>query len=498
MPRSGGVSGSVAVVYVRQSRHKPGQMTVSPEVQEQSCRALAAVAACEEIVVYRDLDLSGGKMKGRRGFLAMLERIRAGGVTVIAVYDQSRSFRNTRDALEFYAFMGERLDIKVVFVHGSFDRSAIGGFTYTNLAAAHELERRMVGEKMRDALRFLAAQGHAVGAPPFGYRRVGAGLQADIEEEPEAAAVVRRIFRDYAAGGTSSRRMARRLNGEGVPGPAGRGWSHESLQDMLINPVYAGMTYSGSRRRHEGELMAAKWPAIIDRDLWEAVQAQRKRNTRRQGGRPGIGGGHAYVYARLLVCADCGRAMNCRNYKVKDGQRYVYYKCRGGETGGTCGSPSVREDRLIPWGTDLFERIDTVTRTAVSSELERVRARPRRPEDAIRRINTRLERITELYAMGHWDKDRYLSERTRLEASRRDLEGEGEAPRRTLHLDGVLDGWRTGDPVVRRALLAALFEELYVRDAVIVGWKPRSERAAEVERLMDEVGPRESERAESA
>jgi hypothetical protein len=57
----------------------------------------------------------------------------------------------------------------------------------------------------------------------------------------------------------------------------------------------------------------------------------------------------------------------------------------------------------------------------------------------------------------------------------------------------VLDGWRTGDPVVRRALLAALFEELHVRDGAIVGWKVRSERAAELERLMDEVGLQQSD-----
>jgi hypothetical protein len=34
---------------------------------------------------------------------------------------------------------------------------------------------------------------------------------------------------------------------------------------------------------------------------------------------------------------------------------------------------------------------------------------------------------------------------------------------------------------------APLFEELYVKDGAIVGWKPRVEGAAEVERLMDSV-----------
>lgn len=68
-------------------------------------------------------------------------------------------------------------------------------------------------------------------------------------------------------------------------------------------------------------------------------------------------------------------------------------------------------------------------------ELERARGKSqRRPEDAIKRVDVRLERITELYAMGHWEKDRYVQERARLEADRRDLE-DLEEPERTLKLD---------------------------------------------------------------
>src|SRR5579885_2743927 len=96
---------TTALVYVRQSRLKEGERTVSPEVQEQQCRALPAVASCETIEVFKDLDISGGKLKGRKGFLALVERIKAGGVNVVAAYDQSRAFRNTSDALDFYSLM---------------------------------------------------------------------------------------------------------------------------------------------------------------------------------------------------------------------------------------------------------------------------------------------------------------------------------------------------------------------------------------------------------
>ncbi|TMF51249.1 MAG: recombinase family protein, partial [Chloroflexi bacterium] len=94
---------------------------------------------------------------------ALVERIASGDVSVVAAYDQSRTFRNTADALAFYALIERHPEIEVGFVHGRFDRSPAGEFTYTTLAAAHAMERRMTAEKMRDAVRFRAAKGEMVG-----------------------------------------------------------------------------------------------------------------------------------------------------------------------------------------------------------------------------------------------------------------------------------------------------------------------------------------------
>jgi len=120
---------SRALIYVRQSRSKSYEHSVSPEVQEEACRRLPAVHRCEQVDVFTDLDISGGK-RARRGYDAMLARIRAGGVDVIAFYDQSRAFRSSLIAAEFKALLEEPAHkaIDVAFVHGTFDRSPVGGF----------------------------------------------------------------------------------------------------------------------------------------------------------------------------------------------------------------------------------------------------------------------------------------------------------------------------------------------------------------------------------
>src|SRR5438105_7239473 len=91
---------NIALIYVRQSRSKTYERSVSPEVQEAACRALPAVARCDQVEVFTDLDVSGGK-RARRGYDALLERVRRGGVAVVAAYDQSRAFRSTLIAAEF-------------------------------------------------------------------------------------------------------------------------------------------------------------------------------------------------------------------------------------------------------------------------------------------------------------------------------------------------------------------------------------------------------------
>lgn len=62
-------------------------------------------------------------------------------------------------------------------------------------------------------------------------------------------------------------------------------------------------------------------------------------------------------------------------------------------------------------------------------------------------------------------------------------------PQRSCAWSVAWGRWRGGVPVVLRALAGALFEELHVKGGTTIGWKPRLERAAEVERLMDEVAP---------
>jgi DNA invertase Pin-like site-specific DNA recombinase len=458
----------IAVVYVRQSRYKDYERTVSPDVQRESCAALPPVKACDRVDLLQDLDLSGGKLAGRKAFLSLLDRVRRGEVNVIAAYDQSRAFRNTRDALEFYGLLNEHPEVEVVFVQGRFDRSAVGGFNYTALAAAHELERRMTGEKIKASKRHQAALGQMVGAVPSGYvrRKVGNELRVEIDEP--AAVVVRRIFADYAAGDASTQDIARRLNLEGVRLPSFKtGWRRDTVAQVLANPAYISRTYTERRSKRQGDVVAAQWLPIVEVATWDAVQRKLARFRHRGGRRDqATGKERAYAFQGLLRCMSCGGPMHCHWLKGR-----AYYQCRGERANGCRG---VRDDALREWARGLMSWIEG------QAEIRVAWAEPKRrerPSISVERIDQSIERLGLRFEWGDIDGAAY---RAKL-ADYRALRAEAVAELERAHAaqtprawpTNLVDTWEQVTPASNRRLLAHFFDELDVEGRRIVGCKMR-------------------------
>ena len=465
---------TVAIIYVRQSRHRDYERTASPEVQRQGCEQLPAVVRCDRVEVFEDLDASGGGTRKRRGYLALVERIASGDVSVVAAYDQSRTFRNTADALAFYALIERHPEIEVGFVHGRFDRSPAGEFTYTTLAAAHAMERRMTAEKMRDAVRFRAAKGEMVGQVPAGYKRDKSG---EVSIDEPTADLVRRIFRDYASGRYGVRQIARTLNeGHTLLPSAKTAWRGDTIAQLLGNVAYIGKTYSESRRHRRGSLITGTWQPIIDAETWDAVQ--RLLLMRRNSGQsltrqlP-----NRYVFEKLLRCT-CGRKLHAQSTK---GVRY--YRCPGTDAADVC-RHLVREDRLLPWADDLFVRLERLQPRSFAQGVASNRLTSTVNAETLVSIDSRIARLGQRFEWGHIDQSQYQVEWTRLQSLRQQFANQTQR-RQRVQLSGVRDAWLKGDAVTRRDLLSTLFDEMDVARGQIVAVKPRSDRVREVAELVD-------------
>ncbi len=250
-------------------------------------------------------------------------------------------------------------------------------------------------------------------------------------------------------------------------------------------PQRTGPPRGGDRRHCEGPLIDGRWPALIDSDTWAAVQALVDRRRGTIGGNKPLAERRGYVFGGLLRCVRCGRRMHCHTIKERS-----YYQCRGNDRPDPC-RKGVREDRLTPWFEELFATLDVCRPADLEEHVRRQQADGERPQvapSALAQLDATLARLGKRFEWGHIDESIYLAEHARLTAQREELSRPGEEPRPLpVPIGSLMDGWRTGDPRVRRDLVAAFFDEIDVRDGEIASVVPRAEYAAEVVALLERV-----------
>ncbi len=157
--------------------------------------------------------------------------------------------------------------------------------------------------------------------------------------------------------------------------------------------------------------MAIPVPALVESELWTAVQEQLADNRQHHGPRPA---GGRYLLSGLLVCGNCGYAYygKAADPPTPPGPHrlYAYYRCRGhdachcGEQR-LCGNRSVRMDRLdeAVW-RDVSSLLQEPERIAQEYERRRTQA-PRDDGLAVLQATTDklqrgLDRLIDAYQMG--------------------------------------------------------------------------------------------------
>lgn len=183
--------------------------------------------------------------------------------------------------------------------------------------------------------RLLSVQnGNYLGnKPPYGYKKIhykeGKQDCYTLEPIPEQAAIVKLIFEMYRDG-YGSHKIARHLNSLGIKSQRGGKWHAESLKKMRTNEHYIGKVFWNRRQTvktvEDGAIVTSrplsknylsypgKQPAIIDQELWDAVQEIRDKI-------PPVKNKAKCVnpFAGLVFC-QCGRTMSMRTYKDKEGK----------------------------------------------------------------------------------------------------------------------------------------------------------------------------------
>ncbi|MGN7099699.1 recombinase family protein [Brevundimonas diminuta] len=281
-------------IYTRKSTEEGlDQAFNSLDAQREACEAYIKSQAAEGWVLvptaYDDGGFSGGNMD-RPALLRLLAQVDAGLIDTIVVYKIDRLTR----ALSDFARIVERLDRRgasFVSVTQAFNTTtSMGRLTLNVLLSFAQFEREVTGERIRDKIAASKKKGMWMGGvPPLGYDLPTDPMSRALVVNEAEAEQVRALYRLYlelgsvaalaqhlqAEGWLTRMRISRKGNRSGgVP------YSRGALFHLLKNRIYLGEIVHGDAA------MPGRHPAIIDTDLFEAVQQRLKANVVTHRDRP--------------------------------------------------------------------------------------------------------------------------------------------------------------------------------------------------------------------
>ena len=308
-----------------------------------------------DTIFFVDDGITGTTMK-RPGFQKMLTAIEAGYISAVFVKDLSRLGRNYIEVGKLTEEFFPLHDIRLVAVSDGVD-SDEGEDDFTPFKnIMNEYYAKDISKKRRIVNKMKGNAGVPLSPPPYGYIKNPDDPRFWVVE-PEAAEVVRRIYR-MALEGYGLAEIAARLAADGVVNPTyywrsrgtSRGgskstveptkWGHTTVKKILTLQEYCGdvinfksysKSYKMKKRIENPEENRAIFlnvhEAIIDRQTWEKVQTLQK-GTRRK--KPTVTQ-EPSVFSGLLKCPECGGNLNFHfnqnNHDIK------FFSCQNHNSG---------------------------------------------------------------------------------------------------------------------------------------------------------------------
>ena len=326
-----------------------------------------------DILEYVDDGVSGTHFK-RQGFQQLQDDMKSGEIGCVVVKDFSRFGRDYLEVGFYIEYIFPLLQIRFISINDSYDSAASSGMTGGMNVALQNLVYNMysldLSKKISSALQTRTRNGTRLPVNArYGYKK---GKDGRLEVDPEAAKVVKMIFR-MAAEGTSFADITRELNGQAIATcdeqKLSRGdqvqfqrfdtikkkhWSPTTVAAIVRDEIYIGTRIWGKTRcsMHTGHKAVlndeTEWvrlenhhTAIIDRALFEKANEMHPKKKRSVAeSRTNFTLERRKKQPALLLCANCGHSL------LKETEHLL--KCSDARTNGdpVCRSLVIRREPL--------------------------------------------------------------------------------------------------------------------------------------------------------
>ncbi len=222
--------------------------------------------------LYDDGGYSGGTME-RPALQRLLADIEAGRIDVIVVYKVDRLTRALSDFAKLVEIF-DRRGVSFVSITQQFNTTtSMGRLTLNILLSFAQFERELIGERVRDKVAASKKKGMWMGGTvPLGYDVKDRKLVLNKAEARTVVDIYRRYLRlksvralgiELAAADIRSKRRVR---------PDGTEHGNQRFSQGALYLLLQNRTYRGEAT-HKGNAYPGEHSAIVDKPLWDAVQA---------------------------------------------------------------------------------------------------------------------------------------------------------------------------------------------------------------------------------
>lgn len=340
-----------AAIYCRLSQDD-GSLGESGSIQTQKA---ILTQYCQEhhmeiVDCYCDDGWSGTNFD-RPAFQRMIGDIEAGRVNTVIVKDLSRFGREYAQMGLYIEHYFEEKGVRFLSLAENIDSSqGLNNLVLPFTNVINSLYARQASEKTKAAHRARAKNGMFLGSrAPYGYQK-DPNDRHHLIVDPEAAEVVKEIFRMFADG-IGYVRMTKILRERNILNPQAYfnqnnpdyykhsdywrkpfDWHATSVRAILNNPVYLGKLTFGKtktkgffdKRRVATEesdwiVVERTHEPLVSQELWDTVHQMMKARRRENSS------GHVQPFAGLVKCAGCGSSLNA-SYDKKKG-KYTGFSC---------------------------------------------------------------------------------------------------------------------------------------------------------------------------
>lgn len=309
-------------LYVRVSTIEQAEEGYSISVQTEKLKSYCFARGWDISFTYTDPGFSGSNMN-RPALQKMFNDIKNGNLDIVLVYKLDRLSRSQRDTLYMIEDIFLKNGIDFVSMTENFDTSTpLGRAMIGILSVFAQLEREQIKERMTMGNIARASSGLWRGGSgvPIGYDYINGQLVINKYEAMQIQFIFDLFLKGYTFHGIQKELQKRNYTNKYGS------WKNASIiSKVLQNTTYIGMV------RYAGEEYTGQHEAIINLDIWRAVQNRLKEVLRGLSDHQKSPFKASKLLTGLIWCGDCGARYFFHSVKHKnaagDSVYYEYYEC---------------------------------------------------------------------------------------------------------------------------------------------------------------------------